>query len=311
MFEYNHNPKTHELFVNLPLEIHFDYDFHNDITELLNRCIENKQNIDTIYVSCKETASYDKMSKGYLLNILYYLNTLVGTVKWNSALSRKITSTVERQDGEKFKKIEIFQEVQKNTQSYYVFHGDKNVQKPVDEITRLLIEKNITLDEDEIREFLSTTIGEIFSNAINHSHEEEIFFMFDIHYEKGDFYLWVNVIDYGKTIITNVKNYFKQDDKSHASCMNWAIQSGNTTRKGSGGYGLPMLISYIKEVKGILYILSADIIYQLEEKECIRLAKGYFYGTSITFKIKLYNENTIIKYDKENETVTSISLDSI
>ena len=312
MFEYNYNPRTHELFVTLPQNMKFDYSFHCDVAGLLYHALgndENNEKIESVILSCKQDVDYDKMSKAYLCNVLGYLLSY-RRVKWNMELKRQITSTVSIRDGAKFQEISMGDELQKSDQSYYVFHGDKNVQKPVDEITKLLVEKNITLDEEEIKEFLSTTIGEIFSNSINHSNQDEIFFMFDIHYEKDDFYLCVNVIDYGTTIITNVKEFLKTE-KNNAFCMNWAIQSGNTTRAGSGGYGLPTLISYIQETKGTLYIISGDIIYQFENSNAaVQTVKGFFYGTSITFMVKLYNDE-IMRFDKEHQKIKSISLDDI
>ena len=93
--------------------------------------------------------------------------------------------------------------------------------------------------------------------------------------------------------------------------MNWAIQSGNTTRAGSGGYGLPTLISYIQETKGTLYIVSGDTIYQFENSNAaVQTVKGFFYGTSITFMVKLYNDE-IMRFDKEHQKIKSISLDDI
>lgn len=308
MFEYNYNPKTHELYVDLPQTIMFDYDFHCDVTGLLLHSLGNNK-ISDVIISCKWDADYDKMSKAYLLNVFRYL-LRYRRVKWNRALQEKITSTVSIRDGAKFREIRMGDELQRSDQFSYLFQGDKNVQKPVNEITKLLVDKNITLDEDEIREFLSTTIGEIFSNSINHSNQNEVFFMFDIHYEKDEFYLCVNVIDYGTTIISNVKDFLKTE-QSHEFCMNWAIQSGNTTRAGSGGYGLPTLIKYIQEMKGTLYIVSGDVFYRLENnRETIRAVKGFFYGTSITFMVKLYNGD-IMRFDKEHQQIQSISLDDI
>ncbi len=220
MFEYNYNPRTHELYVNLPQNMKFDYDFHSDVAGLLFHALgnsESNEKIDTVIISCKQDADYDKMSKAYLFNVFLYL-LLHRRVKWNRALQEQITSTVSIRDGAKFQEIRMGDELKKSNQPYYVFHGDKDVQKPVDEITKLLVEKNITLDEEEIKEFLSTTIGEIFSNSINHSNQDEVFFMFDIHYEKGDFYLCVNVIDYGTCITFMVKLYndeIMRFDKEH------------------------------------------------------------------------------------------------
>ena len=47
------------------------------------------------------------------------------------------------------------------------------------------------------------------------------------------------------------------------NALKWAIQSGNTTKESSGGYGLPMLISYIKAVHGELSIFSGTEHYNL------------------------------------------------
>lgn len=140
--------------------------------------------------------------------------------------------------------------------------------------------------------------------------------MYDIVYNDGDFYLVVNVTDYGKTIVYNVNNYQRSignKQMTNIECIEWAIQYGNTTRIGSGGYGLPSLIQYIKEANGELYILSGSGNYFVKGKyEKIEQSKGFFKGTSVTFKIKLYDTSRIIKYNENSNKVSAVmSLDDI
>ena len=87
---------------------------------------------------------------------------------------------------------------------------------------------------------------------------------------------------------------------------------GNTTRLGSGGYGLPTLIDYVSKIKGELLIFSGDAIYALKgTKANILNAKGDFYGTSISMKIPLFDTSQAIMYDEESNKIVSIDLDKI
>ncbi len=313
MFEYNLNPKTKELYINLPKTLVFNFDFLNDMTEMVNKSIG--EDCTTILITCTQNSNYDKMCKAYLLNVFRSLLILKPAVKWSTELSSQILSTVDRKDGGKFKDIDVEEVISNNNLTYYDFRGDKDVQKPVDEMAKILVSRNLTINSEKVKEFLSTTIGEIFSNSINHSDQEEVFFMFDIQYQENEFYLCVNIIDYGTTIISNVKSYFEKRDiiyNKSTECFEWAIKSGNTTREKSGGYGLPTLISYIENTNGDLFIFSGDSYYRLEEKESkIELSNGFFHGTSVTFRVKLYDTAIAIKYDAKKENLVSVNLDSI
>lgn len=313
MFEYNYNLKDRALFIKLPISISFEYEFLDSISDMLAKTLYNEKNdIECICFSCNQDAIYDKMSKAYLLNIWYYMSTYK-IVKLHKYLAEMIYSTISIEDGTKFKEINIIDDITDKNLTYYRFHGDKNVKKPVDEMAKILVDQNLCINSETVKEFLSTTIGEIFSNSISHSEQDEIFFMYDIIYDNKDFYLCINIIDYGTTIISNVRKYLgKEEYQDGKKCLEWAIQYGNTTRIGSGGYGLPTLISYIKSTEGNLFIFSGNTNYKLESgKEKILDSKGIFSGTSITFKVKLYDTERQITYDKENETLVSISLDAI
>lgn len=315
MFGFNYNLRTKELFVNLPDKLEFNCAFLDDVTELMYRCRSEKEKVEMLIITCSSNVDYDKMSKAYLLNVIRFLMAYI-KAKWNKNLRDQIQNVVDKQDGARFKEIDILNAVTNKSLIYYDFHGDKDVERPVNEMAKILVNKNLTINSETVKEFLSTTIGEIFSNSINHSDQNEVFFMYDIIFDGHEFYLCVNIVDYGTTIISNVSQFFaKEKDKEieNKECIKWAIKSGNTTRKGSGGYGLPTLISYIYNTNGELYIFSGDVYYSLcNTKETIMDAKGAFDGTSVTFKVKLYDTSRKIEYNKQKEQlVATISLDSI
>ena len=91
--------------------------------------------------------------------------------------------------------------------------------------------------------------------------------------------------------------------------------NGNTTREGSGGYGLPTLLDYIKKVEGDLTILSGDEIFSLKKgnKDFQEKINSFFPGTAICFKIKLFDLDKLFEYDKKNKTISTrrISLNDI
>ena len=95
-------------------------------------------------------------------------------------------------------------------------------------------------------------------------------------------------------------------------CIRWAVEIGNTTRLGSGGYGLPTLIDYVRNIKGELLIFSGNGIYALKEKKQNMLnSNGNFYGTSISMKIPLFDTSQVIIFDETKNKIGSMDLDKI
>ena len=142
--------------------------------------------------------------------------------------------------------------------------------------------------------------------------------MFDVVYEPAaeKFFMYVNINDYGRTIVENVNSFLEahsKPTKTGKDCIEWAIQRGNTTRSGSGGYGLPTLIDYIKEVHGNLFIFSGNAYYRLEngQEGFLSNSDSIFQGTSVTFKIALLDTENVLKFDPELKRVKSISLECI
>ena len=73
------------------------------------------------------------------------------------------------------------------------------------------MDTNVILDKDNVQSFLKTTIGEVFSNACIHKNINEYYYFKDIIFENDNFYLIVNVVDYGNTIAKNVESYFRKN----------------------------------------------------------------------------------------------------
>lgn len=314
MFKYTLQPSGKKMIVDLPDKLEFNYDFLESVSNLVFQ-VETAP-CDQVTFRCKPNVSYEKLCKAYLYNVFAQIKAHKPAF-WNRSLQSTIMSSVHSQKGADFPPINEIDILKSRELDLYIFRGDVGIQGPINELTRLMVDRNLAFNPTEIKEFLSTTIGEIFSNSINHSAQDITFFMFDITLKNECILLYVNIIDYGTTIVENVREYVHRTEnilKSSKDCMDWAVQSGNTTRSGSGGYGLSTLIDYITAVQGDLYIFSGDAYYRLEDGriEIDELSAGRFAGTSVTFKVELFKDtSSILKYDPVEEKLTCISLDRI
>ena len=314
MFEYNQDLKTKELYVRLPFQLDYNYIFLNSMARLI-KCVVSDE-VTCVLLSCAENAEYEKLCKAFILNVLHSFVALGKTVKWTSELKHLIEGTVTQKEGSEFEFIAEASEIIANNELvYYDFSREDSVEKPVKEIARVLVEKSLTINAAQIQEFLATTIGEIFSNSFNHSERDEVFLMYEVFYKDGAYYLCVSIIDYGTTIIANVKKYIekkKSIEMDSVSCIKWAIQQGNTTMEKSGGYGLSTLILYIENISGELFIFSGDAVLKIQgDERQIERAEGVFLGTSVTFKVKLRDLDKAIPDDTVTEKLVNIGLESI
>lgn len=314
MFEYNYNPKTKILNITLPQELQFDFEFLNKISEMIQIVEMERRECRQIRISSPRNTNYPKMCKAYMFNVWRYLGKK-HWILWNVELNNAIGTKVKTVDGGKFQDIDVYETLASESLNDYRFSDAKSADAAVKELVRIIVEKNFTIDKNEVSDFLITAIGEIFSNAFLHSDREEAFLIYDIENDVDDYYLSVTVIDYGKTIIQNVRRFLLEEEGRNASsieCMEWAVIELNTTRKGSGGYGLSTLIDLIKNARGELTILSGDTYYKLNQSGVkTGNVAGIFLGTTVTFRIKLFETKNIIAYDKKNEKLISFSLDDL
>lgn len=313
---FQHKIIGKDIYIFLPETMNFDLKFHRQIAALIYFVLQfnKKYEIHRLTFKCTDYVNYAKMSKAYLYNILEYFKEKNISVYIDYNFKKNVVEPVHKKLGKTYKdeiNINSISDIAKKDLSYYLFKGDKDIHKPVEDIVKTISSLSLMLNKNELQDFLITTIGEIFSNSINHSEQDEVRFLFNIAREKNNFYLYVSTIDYGRTIISNVQNFLNDKQKSSSDCMAWAIKEGNTTRKGSGGYGLDMLINYIKAAKGSLIILSGNAHYSLtpDNKAYINDSpKELFTGTSVTFKIELLSKD-ILSY--KDGTIRRLSLNDL
>ena len=313
MFSYNKNQKESKIFVTIPDKIRYNFSFLNGVTELMEKTINS--NCDRVYLSCESSDIHlNKMGAAYLYNTLSFL-AKSKSVYVSKGLSRLLHEQVLHADGSKFQKIDLQSSTFRKSQQCYCFRDDKDVNKTVQIVVDFITENNFILKLEDEKEFLITTIGEIFSNAFNHSDENKVFFMYDIEIQEDKRFLVINITDYGKTIVGNVQEYQRKvygKEFSPRESIIWAMQNGHTTRAGSGGYGLPTLVDYVKEINGELLIFSDRCMYALKGTiENILYSQGIFIGTSVSMKIPLYDTTKALVCDKKNNQISSISLDEI
>lgn len=308
MFEYTFRNQS-DLQVNLPKRLNFDLDFLLETHKLIKDSTRIKSD-GKLIIHCREDVDYHQMCKLYLVNVLSFLNKNRVKVFINNNFKKQIREFVHQRAGTEYSRdLSVEFLIRKDNLDYYRFEGKNSIDKPVESIASLLVEKSLSINKTDLKNFLNTTIGEVFSNSINHSNNEEVFLLHTIGWEKDKTYLYVSVIDYGKTIVSNVREFLNKsiDGKE---CIEWAIKYGNTTRSGSGGYGLPTLIKYIAEVKGDLIIFSGDSFYVMQNgcEEMIRSSGNHFFdGTSVVLKVEIFNTSQIVTCN--DGIVKCISLD--
>lgn len=152
---------------------------------------------------------------------------------------------------------------------------------------------------------IKRNIYELFENARTHGKCNQI-------HTCGQFYpqrkkLHITIVDTGNTIVNNVCQYLKTE-LSASDCIDWAMQSGNTTKTGtiSGGLGLGIIFDFINLNQGKIQIISANGYWELREKKIAKVDMNFsFAGTIANLEFDLKDDSL---YSLADETV---SLDNI
>lgn len=315
MFSFTIQKAEGRLIVNLPKVLSFDLSFLVNMSRLIYKSLYVPK-INYIHIRCGENIEYDKLCQSYIINVLSKINKLEDkSIFINKNFKYFVREKVKQKYGDKYETEYNIDKLKNSKElAYYKFHGKENTEKPIKHISKLLSKHILTFEIGDLDDFLNTTIGEIFSNSNNHSDQDEVFFASSVEEIDNQIYLNVSIIDYGTTIQKNVRHFLGNDELLGSECIEWAIQPMNTTRKGSGGHGLPMLIRYMKAAKGSLILLSGESYYSLYngQEEIHNVDGGYFNGTSVNFTVKLDNESLILIYDPNSEEkIESISLEDI
>ncbi len=147
---------------------------------------------------------------------------------------------------------------------------------------------------EELKTEITSNIQEIYNNA--HTHGDCPFVYSCGEYNKEKNILTFTIADIGKTIRHNVREYRSQKELTGKECIEWAVISGNTTRKKNipGGLGLSLIRTFLNQNKGWLQIVSSNGYWNedgsIRSKDCDFIFKG----TIVTFGINLSDEKIYI-----------------
>jgi hypothetical protein len=161
---------------------------------------------------------------------------------------------------------------------------------------RLLGMKGFPTVSPLLKKKINSSILEIFNNC--HSHGK-----CDFVYTCGEYYQQESILrfaisDMGLTIRKNVNDYFNSGSRiSGQEAIEWAVQRGNTTKKGTipGGLGLSLIRDFLKLNGGAIQIISSNGYW--EEKKGITFAntfKDRFLGTVVNFEFNLTDTNSYV-----------------
>ena len=309
---FSYRIDNQKLYIMLPSKkIDYDEAFINELMYMAKIICYNKY-VD-VHLRYEGNFQASNIAKAALCGTLDILKNHIDAKIWVPRnFDEKIRKNIHRKHGKEFSRQTLLDMIRTDTLNYYLFTDKTLVSEAVKNISELLARTNIVVNVEAYEDFLTTVIGEIFVNSMMHSHQDEILLIFDVSFENQQFYLDALILDYGKTIQENVQAYFETQGKiklNSADSIDWAMKLGNTTRTGSGGYGLPMMRKYVKSMNGMLEIISGDASYVLKEgQELIKKQDGFWPGTSVVFRIRLLDTEHIIQYDHGVGNVHNINL---
>lgn len=152
-----------------------------------------------------------------------------------------------------------------NPPSYFQLETKENVIQLVSEN----ISGKIPIQMSEnFKEILVSLIGEVYNNAVEHS--ERKYTIGSCHNEYNDISrLCFSCYDTGIGIIENVRRYFGKefDGKFHdydisRKLLRWALQKGHSTKAGSRGLGIDMLLEFARLNSGYVRICNENVLFE-------------------------------------------------
>ncbi|MAC93919.1 MAG: hypothetical protein CMC96_00310 [Flavobacteriales bacterium] len=144
------------------------------------------------------------------------------------------------------------------------------------------------------------SIFEVYQNSVIHSGAEKVFVC-------GQFYRYkkrmaLTMVEIGRTFKQNVNEYSKEyENYSAIESIEWAVQSGNSTKKDStpGGLGIDLIREFLKLNRGKLQIFSSNGYW--EEKKGTKFVKhcvNPFAGSIVNIEFNLFDTNTYISTEE-------------
>lgn len=143
-----------------------------------------------------------------------------------------------------------------------------------------------------LKKIINERLLEIFSNAHEHSGCLLIFSSGEYSLKKG--MITFTLCNIGKTIRSNVNDYFNSKI-SAVQALNWAVQEGNTTRKGNvpGGLGISLIREFLYHNKGYLQIISSNGLWEEKDGQILTRSLNFqFSGTIVNIVINIEDPNS-------------------
>lgn len=158
----------------------------------------------------------------------------------------------------------------------------------------ILAQKDFPHISTLLKKKINSCFIEIFNNAHTHGGCEFVYTCGK--YFDSDQKLKFTISDMGTTIRKNVNDYFKSGNEIDGQkAINWAVQEGNTTKKGEipGGLGLSLIREFLKLNHGGMQIISSNGYWEeINGRIFAANMKNRFLGTIVNFEFNLNDKNS-------------------
>jgi hypothetical protein len=156
--------------------------------------------------------------------------------------------------------------------------------------TDLLSKSDFPKTSKLLRKKIKESSIEIFDNAVYHSHCKNVFTCGQYYRGMSDMRLDFTIVDIGRTIRRNVRDYYEDQTIRGNEAIEWAVARGNTTKTGNipGGLGFSLIREFLQKNKGKIQIFSADGFWEEKGKHITsKEIDGFFQGTVVNLEFNL------------------------
>lgn len=183
---------------------------------------------------------------------------------------------------------------------YKIFKSDDALNFSDYIYSQVLSNKKLPSMSERLRELIRDSLGELLGNVDVHSGLKIAQCCGQI--ENSITRLDFTIVNKGNTIKRNVYTYFgEKGEAPPQNAIAWAVVSGHSTKKSTGGLGLGTLQDLIKHNKGKLQIISDNEYWELSRngKESSKhLTLGLFDGVIVNVE---FNTNDTSSYRLKSE----------
>lgn len=168
-----------------------------------------------------------------------------------------------------------------------------------DSIKQLFSKPEFPSLSDRLGSEIAKNIFELYENARTHGRCDYIHVCGQFFPRNPKKPLHFTIVDRGITIKENVSSFLKREI-SASEAIQWAMVSGNTTKREVGGLGLGIISEFIKLNKGKIHIVSSDGYYEFSNGQVVtKWLMAPFGGTLINLSFNL-NDKQHYRLKEEN-----------